>query len=686
MRMASTRADPRGRPGWDRVASFRLPAGALMSKRALVVVLLIGYLAVGGAAVVLERQLERQVHDALVAEAELIVHTTVEVDLPATTRVGLTAAQRSRLDSAVDHLKDEGHLEGLHLYDERGRLLWADIAEPEPLSTDETARLDRVRGGEPQVLFEHEEGRARSATVLVAFDPAEDGEGGEGGETAQVAEVLLPQQQAAHQLHLVRRGVYAAVALFLVLLSGVMVLGRRRMLQREHEATHDPLTRLGNRAMLAAAFRQVPDRSAADGDIALLMLDLDGFKVINDTLGHPVGDHLLVSVATALRKAVRPDDLVVRLGGDEFAVMLTNLRDTAAALTVAAHVHAALQQPHDLAGVTLEVGASIGVVASTSTSFTLPDLMRCADVAMYKAKQDGGGVRLYDEADDPHDVEQLGLLADLRRAITAGELRLLYQPKVTARGRRTVGFEALVRWEHPRRGLLAPDVFIPLAEKTALLWPLTAWVLANALQDCARWRAAGWDVGVAVNIAPSTLLDPGLPGAVLAALAEVGLPGQALELEITETAVMVDPSRAATTLSHLRAMGVAVAIDDFGAGYTSLSYLKTLPVCSLKIDRGFITHLLEDSKDAAVARSVISLGHELGLTVVAEGVESEAVCGRLRELGCDELQGYHLARPMDPTHILGWLTTTRDDAQGDGSTLEPGDPGAPDKSPSTQPV
>lgn len=414
MQLTGTSAAPWAWPGWRRVASSRPPLGASRSRRVVLAVLLLSYLAVGGTAVVLERQLQRQVHGALVAEAQLIVHTALEVDMPATTRAGLTAAQRSRLDEAVDHLKDGGYVEGLHLYDGRGRLLWADIAEPEPLSAHEADQLEGVRGGEPEVVFEHEEGRRRSATVLVAVRATE------GDETGAVAEVLFPQQQAAHQLFLLRGGVYAAVVVFLVLLSCVFLLGRRRMLQREHDATHDPLTGLGNRAMLADASRQVPGRGPTDRHAALLMLDLDGFKLINDTLGHPIGDHLLVSVAAVLRTAVRPGDLVVRLGGDEFAVLITDLQDTGAALTVAAHVHTALQQPHDVDGVTLEVGASIGVAASRSTQFTLPDLMRRADIAMYKAKQDGGGVRLYDEADDPHDVAQLGLLADLRRAITFG--------------------------------------------------------------------------------------------------------------------------------------------------------------------------------------------------------------------------------------------------------------------------
>jgi EAL domain-containing protein (putative c-di-GMP-specific phosphodiesterase class I) len=286
----------------------------------------------------------------------------------------------------------------------------------------------------------------------------------------------------------------------------------------------------------------------------------------------------------------------------------------------------------------------------------LGTLLRRADVAMYQAKRDGGGVRVYDEADDPHDESQLDLLAQLRAAISGGQLRLQYQPKVGLRAGRAVGFEALVRWAHPERGLLAPGEFLPLAERTALMRPLTDWVLREAIGQCAQWRAAGWDVDVSVNIAPATLLEADFPARVTDLLVAGGLPGSALELEITETAVMVDPVRAAETLRRLQTMGVAVSIDDFGAGYTSLAYLKSLPVQSLKIDRRFVTNLLDDARDEAVTRSIVSLGHDLGLTVVAEGVETADVRQRLTELGCDQAQGYLMARPMDAGAVEGWLT------------------------------
>ena len=367
------------------------------------------------------------------------------------------------------------------------------------------------------------------------------------------------------------------------------------------------------------------------------------------------GDRLLVEVAAALGATVRASDLVVRLGGDEFAVLLRDVPGADAAVGAGQAVGAALQRSFLVDEVALEVGGSIGVAVSPQHGHDLEGLLRRADVAMYRAKRDGGGVRLYDEASDPHDKQQLGLLSRLRTAIETDQLRLHFQPKLALRQGQTVGFEALVRWQHPELGLLAPAAFVPLAERTGLIRPLTTWVLRAALRQCAQWRAQGWEIGVAVNIAPVTLLDPDLPAHLTALLAESGVPGTALELEITETAVMVDPLRAAETLRRLRVLGVAVSIDDFGAGYTSLSYLKSLPVAALKIDRGFVTQLLESPEDEAVARSVVGLAHDLGLTVVAEGVETAGVRQRLLELGCDEIQGFLLARPMPGEDVAGWL-------------------------------
>ena len=627
---------------------FRL----LTSRRALVAGFVTALVSLTGLAYNLDVQREDDTLRQVVAEARLIGQLLLEVELVPGAPGGpavLAAGAVDRIDRRVAHLLAEGDLIGVQLWTRDGELVYSDQDEPDPLSAEEQAAVGRALAGEPQVEFEHDEGRELpSATVLL--QPGTDG----GGDSALVAEVLLPGHDTQGDLTAASWRLYSGTAVLLVLGSVLAMAARRRMLRREHEALHDPLTGLGNRALLAAESGCLQSgRTTASA--ALLLLDLDGFKDVNDTLGHDVGDLLLVEVAGALRASVRSTDVVVRLGGDEFAVLLRDLPDAGVAARSARAIADVLHRPFAVDRVTLEVGVSIGVAVAPEHGSDLGTLLRRADVAMYQAKRDGGGVRVYDEADDPHDESQLDLLAQLRAAISGGQLRLQYQPKVGLRAGRAVGFEALVRWAHPERGMLAPGEFLPLAERTALMRPLTDWVLREAIGRCAQWRAAGWDVDVSVNIAPATLLEADFPARVTDLLVAGGLPGSALELEITETAVMVDPVRAAETLRRLQTMGVAVSIDDFGAGYTSLAYLKSLPVQSLKIDRRFVTNLLGDARDEAVTRSVVSLGHDLGLTVIAEGVETADVRQRLTELGCDQAQGYLLARPMDATAVHEWL-------------------------------
>jgi EAL domain-containing protein (putative c-di-GMP-specific phosphodiesterase class I) len=307
-----------------------------------------------------------------------------------------------------------------------------------------------------------------------------------------------------------------------------------------------------------------------------------------------------------------------------------------------------------IGGVTVEADASIGIALTPEHGDDLNALLRCADVAMYQAKRQGSDIAVYDSETDPHEAQQLNLLAELRRAIPNGELQLYYQPKSPIAGAVTE-VEALIRWNHPQRGLLLPAAFLSLAERTSLIKPLTHWVLHEAARQCAVWRAQGLDLRIAVNVSPRNLLDDDLPGTVLDAAAAAGIAASLLEIEITETAVMADPQRVKDIVERLHSMGVPVAIDDFGAGYTSLSYLKTLAARSLKIDRGFITHLLNHTADEAVVRNVIHLAHDLGMSTVAEGVETAAVWAKLSELGCDEIQGYVLTPPVPADKIVTWL-------------------------------
>ncbi|MDP9429109.1 MAG: EAL domain-containing protein [Actinomycetota bacterium] len=615
----------------------------LTSWRGLAFLLVLAVSGLAVTATVLERRQQDNELTQVVSRAELISALLVEVQLiPEDGEAQFIRGGDQHINRGVANLVRSGRLIGLQLWTPDGWLLYSDSPLADPLSDDELAHPAEVLTGTPQVEFELDEGRA-TPTATLLLQPRNAA----GRPSGLVAEVLLPQDDLVARLHSATRNLYLGTGLVLAAVVALAVVTRRRLLRREHEARHDPLTGLGNRTLLrqeAAGILEPSRRSRSTaGPVAgLLLLDLDGFKNVNDTLGHAVGDQLLVQVAGALRDAVRPTDVVVRLGRDEFAVLLSDLRSAEAAESVARTVAGALQRPFTVGQVTLEVGASVGLALSPDHGVTLVELLRRADVAMYQAKREGGGVRRYDAATDLHDHDQLDLLAQLRSAIDEDQLRLHFQPTVALRTGRTVRFEALLRWQHP--------------ERTALMRPLTDWVLREAIRRCAGWRAAGWDVAVAVNIAPGTLLDPAFPSRLTGLLAAEGLTGSALEVEVTETAVTVDPRRAADTMRELRVMGVGVAVDDFGAGYTSLWLLKTLPVSRLKTDRGFVTDLLHSPAGEAVTRSVVQLGHDLGLVVVAEGVETPEVRRRLVELGRDEAQGYLMARPLEPDAVLPWLT------------------------------
>ncbi|GAC1316867.1 MAG: hypothetical protein NVSMB2_10020 [Chloroflexota bacterium] len=421
-----------------------------------------------------------------------------------------------------------------------------------------------------------------------------------------------------------------------------------------YQASHDALTGLPNRVLLYERLDEALARARGQGgSVALLLMDLDRFKEINDTMGHQVGDKLLQRVGQRLRDAVRETDTVARLGGDEFAVLLPST-GCEGAVTVAQTVVAALVEDHDLGDETVDIGASIGLAcfpdAPNSTT-----LLRHADVAMYAAKREGGGVQVYAKDQEDNTRARLGIARELREALVRGELVLYYQPKIDFRTGQVSGVEALARWRHPSRGLVAPDVFIPVAEQTGLIVPLTAWVLAEALRQERAWLDAGLDLYVAVNLSARNLQDRGLVGAVAARLVETNVPPHRLQLEITESMLMADPQRARQVLSELRRMGVAIAIDDFGTGYSSLAYLKELPVDVLKIDRSFVKDMCSNHQDAAIVRSTIELAHNLGLNVVAEGVEDGSISSLLERLGCDRAQGFHYSRPLPPAQLEAWL-------------------------------
>jgi diguanylate cyclase (GGDEF)-like protein len=429
--------------------------------------------------------------------------------------------------------------------------------------------------------------------------------------------------------------------------------------QLEVRAFSDDLTGLPNRAALHERLQDaLGEISRVGGSLTLLLLDLDRFKEVNDTLGHEAGDSVLKQVAVRLRDALRTSDLLVRLGGDEFAVLLHGT-DEKGGMLVAAKLIAALEKPIMLLDRPLDVGASIGIAHPMGEDDDAATLLRRADVAMYVAKRSGSGFACYTPEQDDNNPDHLLLLGELRRAISDNELVLYFQPKVSLRTGRLDSVEALVRWLHPRRGLLAPDVFIPLAEQTGLIKPLTEWVLDAALRQARVWLQHGLVIPVAVNVSGQNLHDPALAPTIAMLLERHhGRPAD-LIVEITETSVLRDPPRATEVLKRLRALGVIVAIDDFGAGQSALGYLKQLPADELKIDRSLIQDLAHSHHDAAIVSAVIDLGHNLGLSVVAEGVEDEATWDRLAALGCDVAQGYYMARPLPAAELDVWLRTSQ---------------------------
>ncbi|MBI4492094.1 MAG: diguanylate cyclase [Chloroflexi bacterium] len=423
----------------------------------------------------------------------------------------------------------------------------------------------------------------------------------------------------------------------------------------ERQALYDALTGLPNRTLLHDRLRQVLLAAQRNTrSLALLVMDLDGFKEVNDTLGHHCGDALLPQVGQRLREALRASDTVARLGGDEFAVLLPTA-DAEGALLAARKLLRALEPSFVVEGQSLEVRMSIGIALSPDHGADAETLLRRADIAMYAAKRAQSGYALYTFDQDEHTPSRLALMGELRQAIDQDGLVLHYQPKVNLKTGQVVGVEALVRWPHPQHGLVPPDQFIPLAEHTGLIRPLARWVLDTALRQCQVWRSAGLDLPVAVNLSMRNLHDPQLPDMIAALLAAWAVPPANLELEITESAVMADPTRAMQVLTRLREMGLQIAVDDFGTGYSSLGYLKRLPVDELKIDKSFVLQMAQDENDAAIVRSTIGLGHDLGLAVVAEGVEDQASWNLLASLGCDSVQGYHMSRPLAPDDLQQWL-------------------------------
>ena len=484
------------------------------------------------------------------------------------------------------------------------------------------------------------------------------------GKPVGVAEIYLPYAPVANAIRQDTRLLYAtllsALLAFYLLMFRLVARASRRLLDQAHQlgasaerneylAHHDALTALPNRALLSDRLeRAVVEARRRGTDVGVLLIDLDRFKEVNDTLGHETGDALLREVGDRIAGELREMDTVARLGGDEFVVLLPQLEDIEAAILVTQRILNALHRPFTVRGIDLAVEASIGIACYPDHGPNHGVLLQHADVAMYVAKEARGTYAIYDAGSDTSSLARTTLLNELRRALDERELVLYYQPTAELADGTVRSVEALVRWQHPTRGLLTPMEFVPVAEQTGLISDLTTYVISEALRQLRIWIDEGRDLCVSVNLSARNLMDPHLPELVESLLTRAGVDPCRLEVEVTETSAMADPVRAAAVLRGLSKLGVAVAVDDYGTGYSSLSYLRSLPIGTLKIDRSFVTRMRQDEGNAVIVRSTIELAHNLGLRVVAEGVEDVETYDVLAGLGCTVAQGYFLSRPLPP--------------------------------------
>jgi diguanylate cyclase (GGDEF)-like protein len=420
-------------------------------------------------------------------------------------------------------------------------------------------------------------------------------------------------------------------------------------------AYRDSFTDLPNRALFAERLEAALAAAPAFETVAVLLMDLDHFKYVNDTLGHEIGDLLLREVGTRLREAIkRPGCTVARLGGDEFAILLPG-EWSAGAQRIASALLNALEAPMTIGGHVVDVRASLGIAACPEHGHESSTLMRQADIAMYAAKRNNRGIVVWDEKYNQQGHDRLSLMSDLRKAVDGNELSLMYQPKVCLGGGPEHHVEALVRWNHPTRGVVPPVDFIPFAEQIGYVRSITHWVLAHAIGQCATWRAAGLAINVSVNLSARDVMDDTLPDRVVALLQVHGCAAKWIALEITESAILDDHGHAVENLKRLSALGCKLSIDDYGTGYSSLAYLRRLPLDELKIDKSFVIGMVRDASDDVIVRSTIDLAHNMGLIVVAEGVEDEATLERLRAFGCDMVQGYFFSRPLPSDMVAAWI-------------------------------
>jgi len=427
-----------------------------------------------------------------------------------------------------------------------------------------------------------------------------------------------------------------------------------------HEATHDSMTDLPNRVLLLDRLDQaIQSAIRQKSTLALLVLDIDNFKDINDTLGHYSGDRVLKQVVSRLKGVVRKSDTLARIGGDDFAILLPVVKENENITQIIRKIQKIFIEPFSIEGLKLEIQASIGVSIFPEHGNEVDTLMQRANMALYAAKHDSRKYTIYSSQIDELNPHRLTMTGELRQAIENDELVLHFQPKINLRTSSITGVEALVRWQHPKHGFMPPDDFIPMAERTGLIKLLSIWVLNHALSQAEKWHSQDLKLSIAINLSPSTFLDTELPDLIIGMLSLYDIPAEFVILEITESSMIKDPDLAMEILNRLTDRGIKISIDDFGTGYSSLAYLKKLPASEIKIDKSFVLDMLKNDNDTVIVRSIIDLGHNLSLNVVAEGVENKETAVRLKALGCDVLQGYYFSKPLSGDDFSTWLSKTK---------------------------
>jgi diguanylate cyclase (GGDEF)-like protein len=623
-----------------------------------------------GLGAVLAHDLRHSIRAQAVRDARTLAKLTAGLRIQpqldrADLRKGLGPARAERLRRTLRTELSRGDVVRTKVWSRRGRVVFSDdrslVGRTFALSDELEEALGGQVASEVTDLGRAEQARDRRYGKLVEvyvplrFDPRE--------RPAGAFEIYVPYRAVAarieratrHTFLLLLGGLAALWAILFPIAAGASNRLRRQAAENRRRALHDALTGLPNRVLFRQLIAHALDNEARGTRVAVLLMDLDRFREVNDTLGHHNGDLLLEEIGARLRDDFPQADTVARLGGDEFGVLLRGVGGAAEAEAVAQELARRLERPFDLDQVRqLHVEASVGIALHPDHGEDADALIQHADVAMYAAKDSRAGIAVYDAARDQYSSDRLALISELRRAIERNELVLHHQPKVDLEGE-VAGAEALVRWQHPERGLILPSEFLPAAEHTGLIRPLTRWVLETALRHCATWRREGRDLSVAVNLSAANLADAELPDDVGRLLRRAGLPAHRLTLEITESTAMADPVRARGVLQRLSALGVSLSIDDFGTGHSSLDYLRRLPVDELKIDRSFISDMDGDPNDEVIARSTIELGHNLGLRVVAEGVESEETLAWLSAAGCDLVQGYAVSAPLPADELVSWI-------------------------------